>query len=68
MIYEDVAPSPAFAPYIERFWAFSLEAHDPSSLDHGYADQPHLSRDVKAVFNMSPQLLTTYLRGGPVAP
>ncbi len=34
MIYEEVAPSPAFAPYIERFWAFSLEAHDPSSLDH----------------------------------
>ena len=34
MIYEELAPSPSFAPFIERFWAFSLEAHDPSSLDH----------------------------------
>ncbi|ESQ83899.1 hypothetical protein AEAC466_11260 [Asticcacaulis sp. AC466] len=32
------------------------------SFDHGYADQPHLSREVRAVFDMSPHLLVGYLR------
>lgn len=31
------------------------------SADHGYADQPHFSRELKAVFNMSPRALNAYL-------
>jgi AraC-like DNA-binding protein len=31
------------------------------SADHGYADQPHFSRELKAVFGLSPRQLRTYL-------
>lgn len=34
MIYEESAPSPAFAPFVERYWAFSLEGADPDRIDH----------------------------------
>jgi transcriptional regulator GlxA family with amidase domain len=32
------------------------------SFEHGYADQAHLSIEVRTVFGMSPQLLHLYLR------
>lgn len=32
------------------------------SYDHGYCDQAHLSRELRTVFGMSPQLLHHYLR------
>ena len=31
------------------------------SADHGYADQPHFTRELKAVFGMSPLQLRAYL-------
>lgn len=31
------------------------------SSDHGYADQPHFNRELKAVFGLSPHQLTDYL-------
>ncbi|MBP2160719.1 MULTISPECIES: helix-turn-helix domain-containing protein [Asticcacaulis] len=34
MKYEERAPSPQFAPFIERFWAFGTEACDPESYEH----------------------------------
>lgn len=34
MKYEERAPSPQFAPFIERFWAFETDAGDPESYEH----------------------------------
>ncbi|ESQ88169.1 hypothetical protein ABAC460_16035 [Asticcacaulis sp. AC460] len=31
------------------------------SYDHGYADQPHFTRELKAVFDLSPHQLSSYL-------
>lgn len=31
------------------------------SADHGYADQPHFTRELKAVFGLSPEILKQYL-------
>ncbi|MDC7682085.1 helix-turn-helix transcriptional regulator [Asticcacaulis sp. BYS171W] len=31
------------------------------SADHGYADQPHFTRELKAVFGLSPEMLKQYL-------
>jgi len=32
------------------------------SADHGFADQPHFTREMKSVFALSPQMLHAYLR------
>ncbi|MFT3998474.1 MAG: helix-turn-helix domain-containing protein [Asticcacaulis sp.] len=34
MRYEEQAPSALLSPYIERFWAFSVEADDPPAFEH----------------------------------
>jgi AraC-like DNA-binding protein len=34
MKYEEYAPSPRFAPFVERFWAFETDAGDPESYEH----------------------------------
>ena len=34
MKYEERAPSPQLAPFIERFWAFETDAGDPESYEH----------------------------------
>lgn len=34
MKYEERAPSPHLAPFIERFWAFETDAGDPESYEH----------------------------------
>ncbi len=34
MKYEECAPSPQLAPFIERFWAFETDEGDPESYEH----------------------------------
>lgn len=34
MKYEERAPSPRLAPFVERFWAFETDADDPESYEH----------------------------------
>lgn len=34
MKYEERAPSPRLAPFVERFWAFGADAGDPESYEH----------------------------------
>ncbi len=34
MTYEELPPSPDFAQFIERYWAFEIEASDPPVIEH----------------------------------